>query len=277
MSGIRYRDRSTPTLPWSVLLVYVFTGPTVPMAVPEKEPTTGTRLMLEVWHPNCWTLEVTDEASAQLLAHTVFNAGSGNVKGHFTVYGESTDELDRLVELTRQSPLTDSVTEMQRRYRYDDIRTTPGNTSRELFVEYDPSDTISDVLVSEGFMQDSPVRVRDGTEYWSVFVETTDRETLRDRLDAVRERKDADVAVTRISSDGFRGEEALDRVDLLSERQREIFALACEHGYYAWPRETTTRELAEEADLSKTTLLEHLRNAEVKLLDPAIDQVTDSL
>jgi len=39
-------------------------------------------------------------------------------------------------------------------------------------------------------------------------------------------------------------------------------------GYHEWPRGCSTRDLAADLDVSKTTLLEHLRKAESKLLDP---------
>lgn len=65
-----------------------------------------------------------------------------------------------------------------------------------------------------------------------------------------------------------RGTERSRRLDTLTRSQREAFELAREEGYYRWPREVSTRELAAEMDISKTTLLEHLRKAESKLLDP---------
>lgn len=246
------------------------------MGASNTESTDGARLTLEIWHPNCWTLEVTEGRSAGLLAHTVYNATDGRVKGHFTAYGNSAEGTTDLIEATRSSPLTDSVVVRGRRQAGEGTGSIPGNDARELFVEYDPTNTISDALASEGFIQEAPVRVRDGAEYWSVFVGDSDRDRLHERLERVREREDAEVTVTRITSQSTFGD-VTDRIALLTVRQREIFELACEHGYYSWPREVTTRELADLADVSKTTLLEHLRKAESKLLDPAIEEVTNSL
>ncbi|SEM06288.1 HTH DNA binding domain-containing protein [Haloferax larsenii] len=55
-------------------------------------------------------------------------------------------------------------------------------------------------------------------------------------------------------------------VELLSDRQREVFELARERGYYAIPREVSGSDLADELGISKTTLHEHLRKVEAKLL-----------
>jgi len=243
----------------------------------DDQHTKSARLTLEIWHPNCWTLEVTDGAETGLIAHTVSNATDDRVKGHFTAYGESVAAVDELVAATKRSPLTSSVSEMQRRYEFEHHGLTSGYTTKELFVEYDPGNTISDGLIAQGFIQDAPVRIRDGLEYWSVFVESANREELHDRLNAIREEYGADISVIKIYSHETRSADVPRRVDTLSERQREIYELACDYGYYSWPRETTTRELADAAGIAKTTLLEHLRKAEAKLLSPETRDFTRSL
>lgn len=247
------------------------------MAQAEGQPSHNASLTLEIWHPNCWTLEVTKNVSANLLAHTVYNAADGRVKGHFTAYGDSEEEIDRLVTKATNSRLTHSVVEMQHRYGFDHPHVSLGNVTRELLVEYDPNDTVSDALASHGFIQEGPVRIRNGTEYWSVFIDNDDRDRLHERLQAIRELHGAEISVKKISSRNISGGDVLSRAETLSKRQREIFELACEHDYYSWPRGITTRELAEEAGISKTTLLEHLRKAEAKILDPVVDEITESL
>lgn len=56
----------------------------------------------------------------------------------------------------------------------------------------------------------------------------------------------------------------------LTERQQTVIHLALERGYYAWPRSIDARGLAEELDLAHSTVLEHLRKAEGKLLEGAL-------
>lgn len=51
----------------------------------------------------------------------------------------------------------------------------------------------------------------------------------------------------------------------LTDRQRELFELALEEGYYEIPRETTHRELAAHLDLAAGTVGEHLQRIEAKL------------
>ncbi|MFC4551301.1 MULTISPECIES: helix-turn-helix domain-containing protein [Halorussus] len=231
------------------------------------EPGVGSKITLKVWHPHCWTLRVTEETDAGLLAHTVYNTTGDTVKANFTVYGDTTDDVEALIEAARASELTDSVAVMERRHDFRQNVPSLGNTTRELFVEYDLQNSMSDALVTQGFVHYAPVRIDDGREYWPVFTDEG-RDGLQPRIDALREEKDADVEVTKITSLETEERNVESRLYKLSDRQREVFELACELDYYTWPREISTRELADELDISKTTLLEHLRKAEAKLLNP---------
>lgn len=60
----------------------------------------------------------------------------------------------------------------------------------------------------------------------------------------------------------------------LTDRQYEVVEHALESGYFEWPREITSEELAADMGISHATLLEHLRKAESKLLADALDSVT---
>ncbi|SEW09820.1 helix-turn-helix domain-containing protein [Natrinema salifodinae] len=225
----------------------------------------GTRLTLDIWHPDCWGLQATEAVDAGLLVHTVHRTVEETVKGHFTVYADTTAQLDEFVTFADESPLTHSTVELGQ--RSTGTAPSPGNATRELFVEYEPEHSISDTLVSHGFIHDVSVRVEGGVEHWPVFV-ADGRTEIQDRLETIRAQTDAEISISKIASADGDSPGAPDRTDRLTPRQREAFELACDRNYYAWPREISTRELADELDVSKTTLLEHLRKAEAKLLNP---------
>ena len=235
--------------------------------------TPGLYLEISIWHPKCWGLKSTDGAPGGMLGHGIYNTSAPeidesmkSVKGLFTVYGDDTTEVEALIETVEDSPFTESVVELKNRYGYNPYPSTPGNTTRELFIEYDPTLSMSEYLVSRGFLRTKPMRIHDGREYWSVFFHGT-REEAESVLDGARAEMDAEIDVTSIRSSSA-SDDRMHRIEGLSERQREVFEHARERGYYEWPREVSTRELAGDLDLSKTTLLEHLRKAESKLLDP---------
>lgn len=53
---------------------------------------------------------------------------------------------------------------------------------------------------------------------------------------------------------------------VLTDRQREAVAVACEEGYYDVPRRAGVRDVAAELDCSKSTAANHLRKAESRLV-----------
>lgn len=226
--------------------------------------TTGSHLTLSIWHPGCWTLQVTEHAEGGLFGHGVYPV-DGKAKGRFTVYADSDEGLESLTSAIEESPLTDAVWRLDHSYDFGSRLPTPGNAAQSVVVEYDEQTSIHDALVSNGFIPDKAVWIHDGREYWTVVIDE-DREQIKSRLDDVRETMDADIDIQHIVSDN-RESGGLLRQDILSERQRDVFELARTRGYYDYPREVSATDLAEELDVSKATVLEHLRKAESRLFD----------
>ncbi|QLG63405.1 helix-turn-helix domain-containing protein [Halorarum salinum] len=225
------------------------------------------RLVLDIWHPDCWTLEVTERTEGSLLGHGVYDVDRLAI-GRFTAFGDTTAAVSELVDGIEASPLTSSVRVVPDRRPspvWEQGNLAPGNASCGLLVTYEPTRSIASPLVSRGLIPDAPVRIRDGRERWAVLSDEL-RETVFNRLEEVREEADAAVEVVRITAPDA-GPTPLFPEDPLSDRQREVFELARGRGYYGWPRGVSAAELACELDVSKATVLEHLRKAEAKLLD----------
>lgn len=216
---------------------------------------------VDLWHPECWTLRTTRDADAGLLGRgTTLNGGTAS--GQFEVYGESRAAVDALVSTVRDSPLTDTVTDLS-------SGTGPtgnvGPATREVLVEFDPDPSIRSAFTERGFLHHGPTRHEGGRERRSLIART-DRSTLRRTLEAVEADYDADIEVVRVTAAGAGRRFGEDRSTRISPRQREAFRLARDRGYYDYPRQTTARQLAATLEISKTTFLEHLRKAEAKLL-----------
>jgi predicted DNA binding protein len=184
------------------------------------------------------------------------------VKARVIAYGDNASTIDELIAATRASPLTDTVYEMDYTFgRPMHIRA--GNAIRELLVTYRSDNSIHNTLVSRGLIPDALIRIRNGREQWTVIVDGN--ADPQSRLDEVRQQMDAEITVCGT------GKTVCTFVDIdgeLTERQREVFETARSHGYYEWPRHTTAAELADTLEISKATVLEYLRKAESKLLDP---------
>jgi predicted DNA binding protein len=237
----------------------------------EGEPS-SVGLTLDLWHPDCWAIEATDRTAGGVLAHAVYDSpqaddgGSSTVKGLFTAFGETSTDVEALLDTIRDSAHAGELSELQE--RFGRARDAPGNVVREFFLEYDPDEMVCPALLEHGFVHSAPVRIEDGREEWTLRF-AGDRADVEASLDGVRAQAGAEVTVTSITSSGSTDRSPRkQRLDTLTTAQRNAFEHARETGYYEWPRQVTTRELADDLDVAKSTLLEHLRRAEAKLLDP---------
>lgn len=226
------------------------------------------RLNLAVWHPGCWTLEVTNDADAGLLARGVYTIDNA-VHARLTAQGPSEAAVEQLVESIEESPRTDEVRELNPHLVFGPER-PKGKATQELLVEYPDTNSIYEPFLEHGFLPDEQIRIRGGTEYWTV-VARGDRDTLKRRLDEIRSTMDADIEVRSIATHG--GADEVPSLSTLSHRQREALRLAIQQGYYEWPRESSATELAAKFGVNKATFLEHLRKAEAKLLGERTDDL----
>jgi predicted DNA binding protein len=221
----------------------------------DAEETELLSVTVDLWHPSCWTLRVSESTRATLLGTGTAVHGD-TATGRYTLSGPDTSALEDAVEAIRASSLTDRVDVLASR-RPDG----GGSATRSVLVEFDAGPSIRDAFTDRGFVHDGRTRHEDGRERRSFLVRSS-RTAVRNDIDAVSEAYDADVDLRRLAPAA--GDD--DPRNLLSPRQCDAFELARQRGYYAYPRETTATELAGSLGLSKTTYLEHLRKAEAKLL-----------
>lgn len=228
-----------------------------------KEPVTSTQLVLRIWHPDCWTLETTESADAGMVAHGVYVV-DGLINARVTAYGDSIAAVETLIEEIETSSHTRSVQRITQTFEPRGRKVTEGNTTENLIVRYDEENSIHDALVRRGFVPAEPIRIHGGREYWTVITNGP-RSALRSNLEEIEQEMEAEISIQ--STGPARSKDwATVLGDDLSQRQREVIELARRSGYYAWPRESSAADLAAELDISKTTLLEHLRKAESKVL-----------
>lgn len=224
------------------------------------------QLTVNIRHPDCWTLQTTAAAGGGLLGHGMVGdeTRAGNQFGVYTAYGESMETVDRLVAEIESTGLTDRVSTVSPNLAIGDQPIS--RAARDILVEFDPGPSIRAAFADRGFLHCGP-SVHEGGEERRRFLAWADRQQLNAALEQIEATYDADLDITRVTS--AESDDGSGRDATLTRRQREAFSLARDRGYYDYPRDTTTRTLAAEMGISKTTFLEHLRKAEAKLLRSA--------
>ncbi len=103
-----------------------------------------------------------------------------------------------------------------------------------------------------------------GKEYCSFA--SWKKEILIEFLGGMKRNKKMDIVVERFQNTKLDSIYYPKVMPKLSERQLEAFELAIESGYYAYPRKIELQGLAKRMKVTTSTMQEHLRRAEEKLL-----------
>ncbi|MGA9399233.1 helix-turn-helix domain-containing protein [Haladaptatus sp.] len=218
--------------------------------------TTHRQVELKLWHPGCWTLEVTDEYDGIHILEKSLYPTDETVKGDFIIVSEGDHDIETFVEAIDAHRVVESTA----------ILKNSGDRAR-VVVTYERSSSIVPEIVNSEFMPIEPVHMTGGYEYWTVLVRSDQLESVFTRLE-----EEYDIQLESIHevdpNDNVEFANTSDRIyNSLSVRQMECLFAAHDAGYYNWPRDVAASEIASDFGISGPTFLEHLRKGEHKVLD----------
>jgi hypothetical protein len=129
------------------------------------------------------------------------------------------------------------------------------------------SSILSSIGVADGYMF-PPLGIRDGKIKISFLGSTRQVGDFLEKIGA----KGIRFKVVMLSDASFSPDSPLNR---LTEKQREVLITAYKLGYYDIPRRINSDQLAEKLGIVNSTLVEHLRKAERRLLAQVLEQRND--
>jgi|AntDeeMinimDraft_4_1070355.scaffolds.fasta_scaffold00098_9 predicted DNA binding protein len=220
-------------------------------------------------HEGCWT-ETLNDRFPDVTATIIYSyrlTGTSITMIELTRVDEET--IDELVDWLDDH----EVMTTGRLVSYDDKR-------HKAFVslegDYDTdTEPVLNVLLRNNAFPTIPATVTRGREHWSVLVPNHGQvsqahEELQELgsvdVDALRQ-PDLDRMLTGLT-------EVKEAVQDLSPRQLEVLSRAIEEGYYDSPRSCNIEELAELDSANTSTVGEHLRRSEAKILKAVSTMLT---
>ena len=123
----------------------------------------------------------------------------------------------------------------------------------------EPAGTLMALCYEFALIIDTPIEFTDRGGVLVTIVGTHDM--LRGALKSVPEEINVSIQQVGQYSPGTR-----DMLSMLTQRQREVFETAVEMGYYDIPRQVNQSDLADTLECAPSTVDEHLRKAESKML-----------
>jgi len=214
---------------------------------------------LGVTYEGDWTASLNSPDTSGVFLASTF------VDNHYLgLFAVETTDLDGVVDTISNHPSVHSVDIIEQFTKQGDRR------SATLLIretrENEP--TPAQILHKEGYLPFGPTRLRTGTEYFDILLES--HEQLSEVVKALEQC--GPVSLEAVTQD-FRREiipsvgEWQQIFEAIPDRQLEILNLAIERGYYEIPREVTFQDLADEMDITKTTASHQLRRAENQILE----------
>lgn len=202
------------------------------------------RVSFEIEHQGCWATALSARfPKISIVLRDSVSVG-GRARDVICVRAEDADAIGRVADFLAVHPGV---------HAHELLDAEEGTA---FFMVEGKSDNSLIHLVTKhrGFQLDH-ARAEAGTEYWSVGLATHERaQALIDDI-----HKLGKVKVVSIRKDHF--------PDLqLSQAQRRVIRSAIIAGYYHFPRDTSPTKLAGDLKIAKSTLLEHLRKAEAKVI-----------
>lgn len=219
------------------------------------------QVTLTLWHPGCWTLQATAAHDGTHIIEKSLYPTDDAIKGDFILVSEHHD-IDEFVETIDGYDVVDDVAI---------LRQSEGRA--RAVVNYRRDSSIVPEIVNSDFMPIEPVHITDGREYWTVLVRES---ALSDVVDEMVETHDVEMcSIQQVDpSESLEFSDIVNRIhDDLSPRQRECLFRAGEAGYYNWPRDVSAKDIAEEADVSAPTFLEHIRRGEHKIFTAVLGEL----
>lgn len=220
------------------------------------------QVQLELWHPGCWTLQVTDEHAGTHVIEKSLYTSDELIKGDFILVSEGDAPME---------PFINSISEHQAVEEVAVLKRSAGRA--RAVVNYQRDRSVLPQIVNSDFMPIERVHITGGREFWTVLVRES---AVSENFERMEDEYNVDItAIKRVDpGDSLEFADAVNHIhDNLSSRQRECLFQAKEEGYYNWPRDLTAKEVAEEVGVSSPTFLEHLRTGEQKILHAVLDEL----
>lgn len=198
-------------------------------------------------HPVDAELARIDGIEREALLH-IDSFGDGTGVLLYRLHGDRNDVIDTIER-------TDDV------ISYDILEVEEANTFH-LYLHVhpgEPAGTLMALCYEYALIIDTPIEFTDRGGILVTIVGTHDM--LREALKAIPDRINISIQQVGQYSPGTR-----DMLSMLTDRQREVFETAVEMGYYDIPRQVNQGELADRLDCAPSTVDEHLRKAESKML-----------
>jgi len=208
--------------------------------------------LIKVERPNSPTLALTRKHNVVLTLHTL----------HARRDGENTVVTRALVA---QGKDASKFVEDFKNLKGDRLLHEEENI---IYYEHRPGDAVMDGAIRDAFVLDLTARC--GAEEWTVA--SWNKTALKQIVTRVNKSSGTKARITSLKED-LASPFLHEPLNKLSRKQREMVQAAAAQGYYGFPRRLSAEQLAARLGRDESTVREHLRRAEQKIIEHVVSGV----
>ena len=196
-------------------------------------------------HKGCWTIGL-KKFKSEFITHNTVSLSDESVQDITEITLANRKEAREIKRYFKNHKLVRKVEILQE---------TDKKLLIQIFTDTSKIKSIVHTILKNKCFLFNKVPLVDGYEVWNIAAPK--KTAIKKALDAINKLGEFKLIYIKKSSfDGFN----------LSINQEKILKLALDLGYYNWPRRISINDLANRLNLSKVTVAEHLRKAEIKII-----------
>ncbi len=196
-------------------------------------------------HRGCWTGSLA-KFKSEFLTHITVSLAKDFVQD-ITEVSMARGEAEAIKKYFDKSPIISE---------WNILEETDKKLIVQVFTDTTKIKSVVHTILKNNCFVSRKVNLVNGWEIWTIAA--PEKESIRNALEAIKKLGAFELLCLKKSTfDGFN----------LSEQQEVVLKYAIARGYYNWPRKISAQDLAKKLGLNKATLLEHLRKAEIKVMN----------
>ncbi len=203
-------------------------------------------IKFEISHHDCWMQNLYKKFESKFISHITFNLDKKSTSDIIHVTNKNDKEFNKIISYLKRHKNVK---------RLDFLHQDKQNIYFQIYTDTSKINSIVGTIVKFGAYVSRPVQVRDRWEIWTIIIPSKDK--LNELLNSLAKNGEVKLAYIKKAK--------MDN-SYLSQKQELVIDLALKLGYYEWPRRISAQDLAKKINVSKPTLLQHLRIAESKII-----------
>ncbi len=197
-------------------------------------------------HNGCWT-ERLNKFKSEFITHITVSLSKNYIQDITEISLANKNESHEIKEYFKNNKLIKS---------YNVLEESDKKLLIQIFTDTSKIKSVVHTILKNKCFVSKKIPLVGGWEVWTIAAPK--KTAIKNALEEIKKLGVFKLLYVKKSTfDGFN----------LSEKQERTLKLAITFGYYNWPKKISLQDLAEKLGLSKTTIAEHLRKAEIKVIN----------